>query len=70
MSGYSGFSSRIKRCQKQLSVIFAPPVKSVVYMDQDGVILWEEGVEYNSTGVLVVPLPLTLDEWEEYCMNN
>lgn len=67
MSGYSGFASRIKKCQKLLSVIFAPPVVSVVFMDQDGEIIWEEGVNYNSTGVLVVPLPLGLDEWE---MNN
>lgn len=70
MSGYSGFSSRIKKCQKMLSALFAPPIVSFVFMDQNGEMLWEEGVEYNDQGVLALPLPLGLDEWEEYCMRN
>lgn len=64
MSGYSGFLSRIKKCQKLLSVLLAPPIRSIVYMDQDGEPIWEEGVEYNKTGVLAVPLPMSMDEWE------
>jgi hypothetical protein len=70
MSGYSGFSSRIKKCQKMLSMFFAAPVVSVVFMDQDGEPIWEEGVKYNETGVLAVPQPVSLDEWEGYCLKQ
>lgn len=70
MSGYSGFSSRLKKCQKLLSVLLAPPVVSVVFMDQNGELIWEDGIEYNESGVLAVPLPVSLDEWEAYCMRQ
>lgn len=70
MSGYSGFASRIKKCQKLLSVLFDRPIVSIVFMDQDGELLWEEGVEYNRLGVLAVPIPLGLDDWENFCNKN
>ncbi len=34
-------------------------------MDRDRNYLWEEGVNYNPTGVLAVPLPMTAEEWVE-----
>ena len=40
------------------------PKRSVVYIDTDGNYLWEEGVEYND-GVLVAPVPMTVEEWEK-----
>ena len=39
------------------------PLVSVVYMDDDGEIMWEEGVNYNSS-LLAVPLPCnSIEEW-------
>lgn len=64
MAGYAAIGSRITKCQKRMSVLFAPKVESIVYMDQEGNLLWDENVEYNSSGVLAVPLQLSLDEWE------
>ena len=39
-------------------------------MDDNREILWEEGVEYNAGGVLVVPLPMLVDEWEQQNILN
>ena len=64
MPGISGFKNKIKRLSKaNLAPLVGSPV-SIVFMDEDGEILWEEGVNYN-TGVLAVPLPCSIDEWEE-----
>ena len=70
MSGLSGLVGRIKKCQKVFSLMTKIPKRSVVYMDENREILWEEGVEYNAGGVLVVPLPMTVDQWEQNNINN
>jgi hypothetical protein len=72
MAGYAALGSRITKCQKRMSVLFAPKVESIVYMDHDGELLWDENVEYNRSGVLAVPLPQSLDEWERksLCWNS
>lgn len=38
-------------------------------MDQDGEMILEDGIEYNESGVLLVPMPMGLDEWEESYIN-
>jgi hypothetical protein len=70
MSGLTGLISRIKKCQNLFQIQNTIPRRSVVFMDQDGEIIIEEGVEYNESGVLAVPLPVSLDEWEAYCLRQ
>lgn len=64
MSGFSALLSRVKKCQKICSIMNRTPKKSFVVMDSDGNLLWEEGVEYTQI-VLALPLPMTIDEWED-----
>jgi hypothetical protein len=64
MSGISGILGRVRKCGKIFTLLNKPRVQSIVYMNSEGEILWEEGVEYNPTGVLVVPQRMTLEEWE------
>ena len=64
MAGIVGLTSRIKRCEKALFILQRKPKSSFVYMDKDGNYLWDDDVEYNDEGVLALPLPMTLDEWE------
>ena len=70
MSGLAGLVGRIKKCQKVFSMMTKVPKRSVVYMDENREILWEDGVEYNAGGVLVVPLPVTIDQWEQRNIDN
>jgi len=71
MPGYAGFLNRLKKLEKKLSVLLAPPIRSVIFMDSDGELIIEEGVEYNKTGVLAVPMPMSMDEWEgKYAIKN
>jgi len=65
MSGYSGLVSRIKKCQKVCSFITRTPIRSIVFMDKDGELIWEEGVNYNKKGLLAVPLPMSIEDWEK-----
>ncbi len=64
MAGIDGLLKRAKKCQDYLFKANRPRKRSIVYMDRDGVILWEDGVEYNPGGVLAVPLPNSIEEWE------
>ena len=64
MSAFSALLSRVKKCQKICSIMNRIPKRSFVDIDLDGNLLWEEGVEYTQI-VLAVPLPMTMDEWEE-----
>lgn len=64
MSGYAGLVSRIKKCQAKISYLNRTPVVSVVYMDENGEQILEEGIEYHERGILLIPLPMTVDEWE------
>ena len=63
MAGLNGLISRVRKCLKKCHFLTSERPRSIVYMNQDREILWEDGVEYNS-GVLVVPLELSLEEWE------
>lgn len=64
MSGINHLKTRIKRIEKTSKTTLAGPVRSVVYMDDDGNLLFEEGVKYND-GLLVVVKPAkTIEEWE------
>ncbi len=65
MSGFAGLASRIKKCQKLCFFLTRKPIRSFAYMDENGEMIIEEGVEYNERGVLLIPLPMTIDEWEE-----
>jgi hypothetical protein len=64
MSGISGIFARVRKCGKLFSSLHKPRVQSIVYMNRAGEILWEEGVEYNPNGVLVIPQRMTLEDWE------
>lgn len=64
MAGIDGLLKRAKKCKDYLSKLTRPPKRSIVYMDRDGEILWEDGVEYNKKGVLAAPLPMSAEEWE------
>ncbi len=39
-------------------------MQSIVYMGENGNILWDENANYSS-GLLAVPLPMSLEQWEE-----
>lgn len=64
MAGIAGLTSKIRRCEKALFILHRKPKQSIVFMDRDRNILWEDGVEYND-GVLAVPLQMTIEEWEQ-----
>jgi hypothetical protein len=63
MSGISAISSKLRSLGKKTR----PEVKkvSVVYFDQDGNIDWPDNC--NESGILLVPKPMTVEEWEAYC---
>lgn len=54
MAGLMQLKSKIKRLTKACKVALEGPIVSVVHMDTEGNILWEDGVNYND-GLLVVP---------------
>ncbi len=67
MSGLTALISRIKKCQNLFQIQNTVPKRSVVFMDRDGgELLWEEGVDYNESGILAVPLPMSIDDWEMF----
>lgn len=68
MAGYSGLVSRLKKCQSKLSHLTRKPIRSVVFVDREGNMIIEEGVEYNERGVLAIPQPMDCDEWEQFNM--
>jgi hypothetical protein len=65
MSGFSGIVGRLKKSEKSCSSILKTPPRSVAFTDENGEPIFKEGVEYNPTGVLVVPGKMTMDEWEK-----
>lgn len=69
MAGYTGLKSRIKKCRKIIGLRNNKPKVGVVYFNENGDLLWEEGVEYNDC-VLAVPLEMGIDEWEEMNIRN
>ena len=70
MAGLAGLASRIKKCEKRLALLNHQPIVSVVFMDECGEVIFEDGVEYNHRGVLAVPLLTSIDEWEEKNIRN
>ena len=64
MAGLSGLISRAKKCEKVFSLLNRTPKQSIVYMDIEGNLLIEDGVDYNDA-VLAIPEPMTVDEWEQ-----
>lgn len=67
MGGISHLKNRTKKLGKASFVALQGRRHSIVYIDNKGNILWEEGVNYNS-GVLAVPPPCKSDEeWEDWC---
>ena len=67
MGGISHLKNRTKKLAKESFQALQGKKQSIVYIDTEGNILWEEDVNYNS-GVLAVPLPCKSDEeWEDSC---
>ena len=56
--------NRTKKLSKESFDVLKGRRHSIVYMDDDRNILWDEKVLYNS-GVLAVPLPKNLESWQE-----
>lgn len=65
MAGITGLLTRINKCQKEFWFLNRPMAVSTVNMNADGEIMWEREVTYNPNGVLVVPLSMSIDEWEQ-----
>lgn len=66
MAGLAGLATRIKKCEKMVALLNRQPIVSVVFMDECGAMIFEDGVEYNQRGVLAVPLLMSIAEWEAY----
>ena len=61
MSGLSAIASKLRNLGKKTK----PEIRkvSVVYFDRDGNIEWPDNC---NKGVLAVPKPMTIEEWEAY----
>ncbi len=64
MPGISHLKNRTKKLSRDSFDVLKGRLQSIVYMDENGNILWDENVNYNS-GLLAVPLPVSLEQWEE-----
>lgn len=64
MGGVSQLKSKIKKLSRTSFEILRGQKHSIVYMDSDGTILWDDRVNYHD-GVLAVPLPMSGAEWEQ-----
>jgi hypothetical protein len=64
--GISHLKNRTKKLGKDSFDALRGRMHSIVYMDTEGNILWDKKVNYNS-GVLAVPSPMTLAQWQERC---
>ncbi len=61
MAGFESVQSKIKKIGEKAQAVQQGRRVSVVYMDADRVIDWPEN---PAKGVLVVPRPMTEDEWQ------
>lgn len=61
MAGCDRLNSRIDKLSKRI----IPPARkiSIVFQNKDGTVTIPENV--NESGVLLVPHPMTLEEWEQ-----
>ncbi len=64
MPGISHLKNRTKKLGRDSFEALKGRLQSIVYMDENGNILWDENVNYNK-GLLAVPLPVSLEQWEE-----
>ena len=62
MSGINAIASKLRNLCKKTK----PEVKkvSVIFYDIDGTFVVPDNV---NDGVLLVPKPMTVEEWEDYC---
>ena len=60
MAGLESLQSKIKKIGEKAHAAFQGKRLSVVYMNDDGSIDWPDN---PATGVLVVPRPMSVDEW-------
>ena len=65
MGGVSQLKSKIKKLSRSSLDVLEGSKRSIVYIDTDDNILWDDNVVYND-GVLAVPLPMSIDEWESW----
>ena len=64
MAGISHLKNRAKKLSRDSFEALRGRRHSIVYMDAGRNLLWNEKVNYNS-GVLAVPLRMTLEQWVE-----
>lgn len=62
MAGFESVQSKIKKIGEKAQAVQQGRRVSVVYMNDDGSIDWPEN---PAAGVLVVPRPMTEEEWEQ-----
>ena len=64
MAGISAIESKLKTLDKKTEEVTDKNYTSVVWLDNEDNWYVPEGKIPRPTGVLVVPLPLTVEEWE------
>lgn len=64
MSGKTELLNRLKKCEKGYRLANKQNKRGVAYVDDNGELILEPGIVYND-GVLAVPLPMTIEEWEQ-----
>ncbi len=65
MAGISHLKNKVKKLSKESFDVLKGKRQSIVYSDGKGNILWDDKVHYNEKDVLVAPLPMSEEEWEE-----
>ncbi len=66
MAGISHLKNRTKKLSRESFDVLKGRRHSIVYMDAERNIFWDEKVNYNE-GVLAVPSPMSLEKWKERC---
>jgi hypothetical protein len=66
MAGISHLKNRAKKLGRESFEALKGRRHSIVYMDAERNILWDEKVNYNE-GVLAIPSPMTMGQWQERC---
>lgn len=64
MGGVSQLKSKIRKLSRTSFDAMQGQKHSIVYMDKDGTILWDDRVNYHD-GVLAVPMTMSVEEWEQ-----
>jgi len=66
MAGISHLKNKTKKLSRDSFEALRGRRHSIVYMDAERNLLWDEKVNYHD-GVLAVPLPMTMRQWQEQC---